>query len=95
MRLRVILDKEKIVKMLGSGATQREIAERFGVSTTSIYMFSRKNNIQNPNGKKLNIDREKLVAMRKSGMTLADIAVSFGVVPRTVSKVLKAQKKVK
>ena len=92
MRIKFILDKEKIVKMLGSGATQREIAGRFGVSTASIYSFSRKNNIQNPNGKKLNIDREKLVAMRKSGMTLTDIADSFGVVPQTISNALKEKK---
>lgn len=92
MRVKVILDKEKIVKMLDSGATLLEVAGRFGVGHASISNFLRKNNIQNPNGKKFNADMEKLVAMRESGITLAEIADSFGVVPQTISNALKAKK---
>lgn len=92
MRVKVILDKEKIIKMLASGATLLQVAERFGVGHASISKFLKENNIQNPNGKKFNVDRERLVAMRKSGMTLAEMADSFDVTPRTISNALKAKK---
>jgi DNA-binding transcriptional regulator LsrR (DeoR family) len=98
MRVKVILDKEKIDSMYHYGMTQREIAQSFGINRSTISQFMKKHGIKVriylkgtcPRAKLVRaLDKEKIASMYESGMTQVQIGEAFGLPNSYISTFMK------
>ncbi len=81
-------DREKIEKMLKTGARVTEIAEAVGVHRATIYNEMKRGG--EPGNKRLTFaDREKIEKMLKTGARVTEIAEAVGVHRATIYNEMK------
>lgn len=81
---KIELPIEKIVKKWESGATQKVLAEEYGVSATLIANRIREYT-GNTNNKKKEVPVEEIIEKRKNGATVEGIAAEYGVSSALIS----------
>ena len=84
----LIIDKDKIISLYNDGMLQREIADMYNTSTTSIARVLRNEGITS----KVvisEVDEYKIIDAYQCGMTVRDISKKFNIGERRTSNILK------
>ncbi len=89
-------DRDAVARMLTmrrGGATFKEIAETFGISTEQVAHGFKSLGIRSPRVRRglprAQFDISRAVEMRRAGKTYADIAREFGLAPATVTRAIR------
>lgn len=79
--------KDKIITLYVNGMMQKDIANMFNTSKSSIGRFLRSYNVFGRTKLTLD-DKEDIVSLYKSGNTMDEIALKYGISNKTVSEIL-------